>query len=649
MAQTPMLGVLPMYRPDSASTIPATTLADVVSTLTRLGCQPAQSGSGYISYCPVHESEGSGHKKSLTVREGDQVPVIVHCHAGCEPKDILHALGIEARPRTANIPTVYSYRTADGHEVRQKLRYEPKDFRIRHKADTGRWDFHAGPGPHVLYRLPEVMAAIQSRNTLYLVEGEKDVDRVTGLDLVATTNIEGASQPGQKSKWREAYTEQLTGAACIVLLPDNDEPGRAHIAHIGQQLIGKVRELVMIDLGKLYPELPIGGDVSDWLNSGHTREELLELVGKASPLRQPEPPTPKQAPSPPVQEPKPRYMWVQDFCALPPTEIWSIEDYFEPDTLCVMYGDSEAYKSFLSVDIACHIATGKAWRGHEVKQGIALYIAGEGGNGLRKRIKAWFEYHKEPMRNIAVSTVPLALCDPSNVAALVADTKVFMASMAVEPTFIATDTLNTHFGDGDENNTADMTRFMAGLRTLRMATGATLLVPHHCGLAAKDRSRGSIVLHNGIDWEYRLERSLESQTTTLTCTKCKDHEKPAPLSWNLETVSLPWADAKGRPINSAVLVPNDSIPAARPVKDKMGSQQRRALELLEELYKRQRQNLKDAGHDPETARVTVDDWQNAMQDIIADKGYRNRTRRALLDSGHIKVENGFVYLTNRVR
>ena len=345
------------------------------------------------------------------------------------------------------------------------------------------------------------------------------------------------------------------------------------------------------------------------------------------------------------QAAKSRFVWADEFCALPPTEIWSIEDYLEPDTLCVMYGDSEAYKSFLAVDIACHIATGKAWRGHEVKQGIALYIAGEGGNGLRKRIKAWFEYYGEPIHNIAVSTVPLALCNPINVDDLVTETAAFMASMPAKPTFIVTDTLNTHFGDGDENNTADMTRFMAGLRTLRMATGATLFVPHHCGLAAKDRSRGSIALRNGIDWEYRLERSPESQTTTLTCTKCKDHEKPAPLSWNLETVSLPWADAKGRPLNSAVLVPNDSVPVTKQVKEKsLTGMPKQALSILQELYQEQRRTLVKGGQDPQQARVTISQWNDAMQAISENKSYRSRIRSDLEERGYIRFTAPYVYL-----
>ena len=375
------------------------------------------------------------------------------------------------------------------------------------------------------------------------------------------------------------------------------------------------------------------------IQAGRPATELRKMAEAIEALQSPE--TATGAP-----ESKPCFVWVQDFCALPPTEVWSIEDYFEPDTLCVMYGDSEAYKSFLAVDIACHIATGKNWRGKEVKPGIALYIAGEGGNGLRKRLRAWFEYHQEPMRNVAISTVPRALCDPANVAELVAHTERFLKGMPMKPSNITLDTLNTHFGDGDENNTADMTRFMAGLRTLRIATGATILVPHHCGLAAKDRGRGSIVLHNGIDWEYRLERSPESQTTTLTCTKCKDHEKPAPLSWHLEAISLPWADAKGRPLNSAVLIPNDSIPAARPVQEKMGIQQRRALETLEELYRTHRKNLEDSGHDPDTARVSLEDWHDAMHSVSEDRSNRAKIRKVLVERGHVVIDGDFVYITN---
>lgn len=628
----------------------ATTLTAVVNTLTRLGCQPVRSGVGYTAYCPIHEADGSRHTKSLTVAEGDRVPVVVHCHAGCDQKALLNVVGIHSAQAVSLIRRIthrYSYCTAEGHEVRQKVRYEPKDFRIRNKSPCGSWNYKAGTGPAVLYRLPEVSAAIQHGETIYLVEGEKDADCLAALGLVATTSIEGAWQPSQKPKWKPEYTEQLTGAGCVVLLPDHDEAGRAYMNYIGQQLTGQVREIVRVDLGQRYG-LPPKSDVSDWLNAGHTLEDLQEQVARANP-----PPFDPALPDSPITmkdqvtgAEKPRFLWADEFCALPPMDVWSIEDYLEPDTLCVMYGDSEAYKSFLAVDLACHIATGKTWRSKDVTPGIALYIAGEGGNGLRKRIKAWFEYYGEPIRNLAISIVPLALCDPANVAELVAHIERFLKGMAMKPSHITLDTLNTHFGDGDENNTADMTRFLAGLRTLRIATGATIFVPHHCGHAAKDRSRGSIALHNGIDWEYRLERRPDSQTTTLTCTKCKDHEKPALLSWNLETVPLPWADAKGRPLHSAVLVPNDSVPPTPPVKEKsLAGVPKQAFNILQELYQSQRKTLMAGGQDPNQARVTISQWNDAMQHVSEDKSYRSKIRSDLEKRGYVRFEAPFVYLT----
>lgn len=87
-----------------------------------------------------------------------------------------------------------------------------------------------------------------------------------------------------------------------------------------------------------------------------------------------------------------------------------------------------------------------------------------------------------------------------------------------------------------------MRKFLNGIRQLRIATGATVLVVHHVGHVDKGRVRGSISLHQGVDWEYRMERAPETFTTTLINTKPKDAEKPPALSWNLETVSLPWFD-----------------------------------------------------------------------------------------------------------
>lgn len=255
------------------------TLQDAIAALHRLGCKPTSSKDGYTAYCPIHEADGKNHKQSLTVAKGDKQGVVIHCHAGCGGAEILKVLGIESAPRQAKeASAVYSYRDESGREVRQKVRFEPKDFRIRHKDATGEWVYKAGDGPPVLYRFPELKVAIAEGRTVFLVEGEKDADRLAKLGLVATTNIEGAAQPNQKAKWKTEYTDQLASAARVVLLPDNDEPGRAHMAHVAKELTGKVKDIRVLEL----PSLPPKGDVSDWLNAGGTVEKLKELVNTAN-------------------------------------------------------------------------------------------------------------------------------------------------------------------------------------------------------------------------------------------------------------------------------------------------------------------------------------------------------------------------------
>lgn len=252
------------------------TFQDAINALEKLGCKPklAQNGIEYHALCPCHDDK----TPSLSIKAGDKVPVIAKCFAGCNSKDILKKMGsVPENPHPsgkAKIVAVYSYRDAQGHEVYQSVRYEPKTFRQRRPNGKGGWVWK-GPenGTHVLYRLPELLEAIPQRQTVFIVEGEKDADRLAALELTTTTNIGGAD------KWKPEYTQQLTGADRVILIPDNDEPGRIHMRKIAQQLDGKVSDVRWLEL----PDLPEKGDVSDWLNQGHTRDDLLALTQDAPP------------------------------------------------------------------------------------------------------------------------------------------------------------------------------------------------------------------------------------------------------------------------------------------------------------------------------------------------------------------------------
>ncbi|BCK77367.1 phage/plasmid primase P4 [Acetobacter aceti NRIC 0242] len=165
------------------------------------------------------------------------------------------------------IVATYDYRDEKGALLYQVLRYEPKDFRQR-RAD-GAWSL--GDVRRVLYRLPEIIT--KKDELVFVVEGEKDVDALFNIGLLATCNAGGAAKSGQKSKWRNDYTHSLKGRD-VVVLPDNDEAGEAHATSIAKALSEVSSSVKIVRL----PGLPAKGDVSDWLRAGGTKDGLLDLV-----------------------------------------------------------------------------------------------------------------------------------------------------------------------------------------------------------------------------------------------------------------------------------------------------------------------------------------------------------------------------------
>lgn len=345
------------------------------------------------------------------------------------------------------------------------------------------------------------------------------------------------------------------------------------------------------------------------------------------------------------QDRKTRIQWDTDFCQNVEAEDDLIDGYLPACTVGLLFGDSQAYKSFLLIDIAGHLASGQPWRGREVRPGKTLIVAGEGGRGLRSRIQAWHEYHGTKKGGVAILDAPLELCAPGQAEELVDEIRNFIAGNHF--TLIALDTLNTHFGPGDENATADMTRFRTAVLRLSKATGATVIIAHHCGHAERDRGRGSRSLYQGVDWEFKLERSGED-FTTLTHTKAKDGPKQPPLTWRLIQQPLPWADRKGRPINSALLVPAD-LAQAEPEREQLAGKPRAAYQLLVDLYEERRKNLIEGGHNPDQARVTSAEWNDAMQNLSEDKSYRSKIRSDLEKRGYIRFAAPYVYLAGPSR
>jgi putative DNA primase/helicase len=241
---------------------------DVLARLTGVKPQP---GGGWTAICPAHEDR----RASLSVNVGDGGKVLLHCHAGCKTEAVVAALDLgmadlfpDDRPAPVKrcIVATYDYTDEADTVLFQAVRYFPKGFSQRRPDGKGGWIWKLGDVRRVLYRLPEIVAAPLDQ-TVFVVEGEKDVDRLAEENILATTCAMGAG------KWQPEYNEALTGRQ-IVILPDNDEPGRAHARQVAQALCGVAASVKVVEL----PGLPPKGDVSDFLDNDGTASQLWKIV-----------------------------------------------------------------------------------------------------------------------------------------------------------------------------------------------------------------------------------------------------------------------------------------------------------------------------------------------------------------------------------
>ncbi len=248
----------------------------LLDALTSAGCRV--SNGGRASTCPAHED----HAPSLSIgARDDRDGVVINCHAGCSAEAVTAALGLSpadlfdapSKPNSKPVlVATYHYTDELGTVLFDKLRMEPKTFRQR--AADGAWSLSGVQ--RVLYRLPEVVEAVQDGRTVYVAEGEKDADALAAAGVTATTWTEGAWQPGTAAKWREEYTATLTGAH-VVIVRDRDEAGQHTAASIAAALEPVAASVAVV-------EPTTGKDTSDHLAAGRTVDDLTPVQAPAEPV-----------------------------------------------------------------------------------------------------------------------------------------------------------------------------------------------------------------------------------------------------------------------------------------------------------------------------------------------------------------------------
>lgn len=301
-----------------------------------------------------------------------------------------------------------------------------------------------------------------------------------------------------------------------------------------------------------------------------------------------------------------------------------------------IYGPSGSFKSFLALDWACHIATGKDWDGHKVKQGAVLYVAGEGGFGVTQRIRAWELHHQVAnLDNLARLPVPIFPADSDQIKTVLEYCQEIKANTGNAVKLVILDTLARCYGGNDENSSRDMGAFIQGCDTIKQLTGATVLVVHHSGKNVDSGGRGSSSLPAALDVEYRVSRDSEGeQALVLTCSKMKDAEQPDTKAYDLISVHI-RTDSDGDDINSLCLTsvgrqPKDNEDALPKASRMSGNH--------EALWQAVRSRTQ-AG-DPTTRAIIIDDLK--AQGLVVK--HFSLWLAKLVNGGQLREESGMIVM-----
>ena len=227
-------------------------------------CYGFLSADEKYAHCTREEHAG---KVSCNLSSGTYAHRLIgNCKCGISHRQQSIPKGTRNPP--ARIVETYDYKDESGKLIFQVVRYEPKSFKQRRPNGHGGFIWNLDGVRRVLYCLRELLEA-DSQQDVFIVEGEKDVDRLRALGFVATTSAGGAG------KWHDDFAQYVRGRK-VILLPDNDDKGRSHIAQIARSLNLVAASVKVLEL----PNLPEHGDVCDWLDAGGTVEQLLTEVSK---------------------------------------------------------------------------------------------------------------------------------------------------------------------------------------------------------------------------------------------------------------------------------------------------------------------------------------------------------------------------------
>jgi hypothetical protein len=592
----------------------------------------------WVASCPVQgHGKGNGDKNpSLSISINDDGKPLFHCHGGCTQEEVFNTIKdmrllpeLEERPDPlANIKPLpqikfdqeWEYQDEDRTTVfvkqRMKIGESGKTYRLYKVDPDGRRHPTLGDARIVPYKLPELLDAKTAGRIIYVVEGEKAADALISIGVTATTAHTGAGS------WPEAITEYFAGAN-VVIVPDNDLPGWRYAHKAVEAIWGIAKNVKVVDLG-LQGQ---GDDAYEFIHEmGKTREDLIELVKATQKLTStdvtiperlnalkldapidatpqqhqaqpediakefaPDPPTPAEAkPAKPI---KTVNIEAWDDIQDEPVE-WMIHSILPTKSFSALFGPPGSFKSFIALDMAEAIATGRPWMGNQIeKQGAVLYICGEGFGGMGARIKACQIHHSTPKgAPIYVIRHQLNLrSSAEDFNALMMAVVQLVETTGIEFQLLIIDTLARAFGGGNENDSDAMGSFITSMGKIQEFLACALMVLHHSGKDLAKGLRGHSSLLGAVDTQLEILRFEDQAKGIISLTKQKDGQDGVKLGFEMVEIEISSSSLGFDPaVSLAVQASDEAVnQASKRGKSNSGAGKNQRLEMscLENIVK----------------------------------------------------------------
>ncbi|MBI5018480.1 MAG: AAA family ATPase [Deltaproteobacteria bacterium] len=470
----------------------------------------------------------------MSVNDKADGGVTVKCFAGCDWKTVraeLAARGLvdaydppeplrpstrspgEDRPR-------WIYRDASGAPVGLVERIDQgpgrKSF-CQYRREDEAWVKGLDGRTLPLYRLPECLEAVAAGRVVYVAEGEKAADALVKVGLGATTS------PGGADKWRPEHSESLRGAR-VVILPDNDEPGRRHAEMVARSLAGVAAKINVVPL----PGLPPKGDAFDFLEAGGTREQL-EALAAAEPAR-------VNLTDPIAKGFTAAQLTSMDF----PEPMWAVPGLLTVG-LTLLCGKPKQGKSWLALDLCLAVAFGgRALGKYAVGKGSSLYFALEDTpRRLQARLRMVLDGQTAPEGMHLFCQWPrLDQGGAEQLAEWLAahpDCRLVIVD-TLQKIRAPSKTTGTLYGQDYEA--------LSALKAVADAAGVALVVVHHLRKGASDdvfdTVSGTLGLTGAADATLILARTPGKFSATLHCTGRDIEEQSRALE--LDPRRMTWCD-----------------------------------------------------------------------------------------------------------